>query len=388
MGGVEVLSARLARGLRGDYGFVFFCLEETGVIGRGLVEDGVPVRVVGRRPGIDLGCVGRLARLLRDHRVDLIHAHTYGPFFYAATARLLGGRVPILYAEHARPFPDSPRLRHAVANRILLGTRDRVVGVGQAVRQAVIRNEGIPPERVEVVGNGIDVDAFTADPRARTDVRRELGLADEEPVAVQVARLDPIKDHVTAFHALGLAARRVGNLRLVVVGDGALAGPLRRLADGLGLGAHVRFLGLRTDVSRLLSAADVFLLSSLSEAAPVSVMEAMASGLAVVATRVGGVGELVADGETGLLSPPGHPEPLAGNLARLADDPVLRRRMGRAGRRRALEAFSEGTMLRRYRSIYDEMLGRPPEPGSSLRSYPQPRGGTDEKLRHGTRSPC
>ena len=244
------------------------------------------------------------------------------------------------------------------------------MGVGQAVRQAVIRNEGIPPGRVEVVGNGIDVDAFTADPRARTDVRRKLGLADEEPVAVQVARLDPIKDHVTALHALGLAARRVGNLRLVVVGDGTLAGPLRRLADGLGLGAHVRFLGLRTDVSRLLSAADVFLLSSLSEAAPVSVMEAMASGLAVVATRVGGVGELVADGETGLLSPPGHPGPLAGNLAASPMTPPSGGGWDAPGAGGPSKRSPRAPMLRRYRSIYDEMLGRPPGPGPSLPVIP------------------
>ena len=189
----------------------------------------------------------------------------------------------------------------------------------------------------------------------------------DDLLIIQVARLSPIKDHATAIRALKIAARRIGAMRLALVGDGRESEVLRRLVVQEGMESRVRFLGLRTDVPRLLAAADIFLLSSLSEAAPLSVMEAMAAGLPVVATRVGGVDELVVDGLTGLLAPAGDPTALAEAMIRLVESPGLLRRMGRAGRERAHATFSEARMHGRYRAIYGEMLGhRAPSTGLQL----------------------
>src|SRR5262249_8353982 len=146
-------------------------------------------------------------------------AHQYTPYFYASAARLLGGRAPILFTEHGRPFPDLPNKKRLIANRLLLRRRDRVVAVGEAVRQALRQNEGIPAGRIGVVYNGIDFEPFrrAAD---RAEARRELGAGPDDFAVIQVARLDPLKDHATALRALEQAVRRLPGLRLALVGDG------------------------------------------------------------------------------------------------------------------------------------------------------------------------
>jgi glycosyltransferase involved in cell wall biosynthesis len=240
------------------------------------------------------------------------------------------------------------------ANRLLLEQRDRVVGVGQAVRQALIRNEGIPAGRVGVIYNGIDLAAFANGSHPRT-VRQELGIGDDELLIIQVARLDYLKDHATAVRTLERVLRW-RQARLVLIGEGPEQGMIQELVAQHRLGAYVRLLGLRTDVPRLLAAADLFLLTSRSEGIPLAVIEAMAAGLPVVATQVGGVGEVVEDGRSGLLAPSGDHAALAEQVLRIANDPVLSRRLGQCGRERAWALFSESQMHDRYLQLYQEML--------------------------------
>jgi glycosyltransferase involved in cell wall biosynthesis len=356
VGGAEVLAARLARRLGNRYRFLFVCLDELGELGEELRAGGFPVHVLGRRPGLDWRLALRLAGLLRRERVGAIHAHQYTPFFYAAAARQLGRPVPVLFTEHGRHFPDFPRPKRMLANRLLLGRRDRVVGVGRAVCDALVRNEGIPAERVGLVYNGIDLGRFAHGPSLRAAVRRELGLGAADLVLLQVARLDCLKDHATAVRALGRVALRRPDARLVLVGEGPEGPKVRGLVGWAGLTDHVRFLGLRHDVPRLLAAADLFLLTSISEGIPLTLIEAMAAGLPVVATRVGGVGEVVEDGKTGLLAPAGDDAGLARHLLRLAGMPGEAREMGRLGRARAEAFFSEGVMHDRYGELYRDML--------------------------------
>jgi glycosyltransferase involved in cell wall biosynthesis len=243
-----------------------------------------------------------------------------------------------------------------IANRLLLGRRDRVVGVGQAVCDALVRNEGIPPGRVGLVYNGIDLGRFANDSSLRAPVRRELGLAAEDLVILQVARLDYLKDHATAVRTVRRVAQQRPDARLVLVGEGPEGPKIRELVGRASLTDRVLSLGLRHDVPRLLAAADLVLLTSISEGIPLTLIEAMAAGLPVVATRVGGVGEVVEDGKTGLLAPAGDDAGLARHLLRLAGAPGEAREMGRLGRARAAAFFSEGVMHDRYSELYREML--------------------------------
>jgi glycosyltransferase involved in cell wall biosynthesis len=349
------LAARLARRLRNDCRFVFACLEEQGTLGEDLQQEGFTVEVLTRRPGLDWRCAWRLGRFLRRERVDVLHAHQYTPFFYAMAGRLPAMRPPILFTEHGRLLHDYPRPKRILFNRLMLRRRDFVVAVGDAVRRALIVNEGIPDSRIEVVFNGIDAERFASQFGTRAEVRRELGLGPAGPVIIQVARLDELKDHPTALRCLVRVIREEPAARLVLVGDGPEETAIRALVEQLGLTQSVLFLGVRKDVPRLLQAADILLLSSISEGIPLAVIEAMCAGLPVVCTNVGGTSEVISDSQTGLLAPAGDDAALADALLRLHRDPDFRRRLGENGRARAQELFSEERMARRYLAIYERM---------------------------------
>jgi L-malate glycosyltransferase len=356
IGGAEVLAAGLARRFHEAFRFFFVCLDELGSLGQQLREEGFPVWLLRRQPGLDLRCPWRLAKLLRRERVDLLHAHQYTPFFYGMTARMLCRRPPVLFTEHGRWYPDSPRRKRIFANRLLLERRDRVVGVGQSVRQALIDNEGFPSHRVQVIYNGVDLAPFVRAGPQRATVRSELGVGGDELLILQVARLDALKDHATAIRTLAHVVGRGVRTQLVLVGEGPEERKIHQLVQQHKLECQVRFLGLRTDIARLLSAADLFLLTSVSEGIPLTLIEAMAVGLPVVATRVGGVQEIVEDGKTGLLAPRGDDAALAASVLRLLNNPTQRRRMGELGRERAQALFSDQQMHDRYIRLYCEML--------------------------------
>jgi glycosyltransferase involved in cell wall biosynthesis len=357
-----MLAARLARRLRGECRFVFVCLDALGALGQELRAEGFLVSVLARRPGVDWRSAVHLAQVLRRERVDLVHAHQYTPFFYTLLARVLCRRPPILFTEHGRHYPDFPRAKRIMANRLLLERRDRVVGVGRAVRQALIDNEGLPPGRTEVIYNGVDTAGFANGGHDEAVIRREIGVGLHDLVILQVARLDYLKDHATAIRTVGRVAVHHPGVRLVLVGEGPEGDKIHALVNRHHVEANVRFLGLRKDVGRLLRAADLFLLTSISEGIPLTVIEAMAAGLPVIATRVGGLAEMVEDGTTGHLAPSGDDAALAGYILRLAGEPELRRAMGRRGQERARSVFSEGQMHGHYLALYRTMLrgGRGP----------------------------
>ncbi|MGH7201893.1 MAG: glycosyltransferase [Planctomycetaceae bacterium] len=357
VGGAEVLASRLARRLQDRFRFVFFCLDELGELGAALQADGFTVHLLGRTPGIHMRCMRRLARLIRGEGVQIVHAHQYTPFFYSLAARVFGCRAPVLFTEHGRWHPDCPRRKRIVFNRLFLRRCDRVVGVGEAVRRALIDNEGIAAERVEVIYNGIGLDEFQrADAGSRGVVRREIGMADEDFMIIQVARLDHLKDHQTAIRALERVVAVSGTARLVLVGDGPERGRITAEIEQRGLQGAVRLLGLRQDVPRLLAAADLCLLTSISEGIPLTLIEAMAAELPVVATDVGGVREVVEASETALLAASGDDAEIAAAVLRLQADETRRRRMGARGRRRAWNLFSESQMHAAYAALYDEMF--------------------------------
>jgi glycosyltransferase involved in cell wall biosynthesis len=365
VGGAEVLAARLARRLADRYRFVFACLDHVGELGEALRDDGFPLVVLNRGSGFDWKCAARLRRELKAHGVDVIHAHQYTPFFYALAAGLFRRRPPVLFTEHGRFHPDFPRRKRIVFNRLFLRKKDRVVAVGEAVRQALIHNEGIPARRVQVIYNGIDIDRFEEPTEHdRAAKRQELGLEASAFVAVLVGRLDALKDHATAVRTAERVAAVMPNFRLLFVGDGPERAKIEAEIASRRLDRCITLLGTRHDVPGILHAADVGFLSSISEGIPLTLIEGMAAGLPVVSTDVGGVAEIVVDRATGRLAPAGDDQALAGCLLALADDPAERSRLGANGRDRAAELFSEQQMHRQYQELFDEMTGVPARPRS------------------------
>lgn len=356
VGGAEVLADRLARRLCDQYRFVFLCLDHLGELGENLKADGFPISVLGRREGFDLRCARRLSRQLKAEGVDLIHAHQYTPFFYSLTAGLVGRRRPILFTEHGRFHPDYPRKKRMLFNKMFLKRRDRVVAVGEAVRKALNDNEGIAAERVQVIYNGIDLSRFEIDdPAVRPRLRQELNLADDDFVAVLVGRLDYLKDHLTAVRTAERVVRQIPNFKLLLVGEGEERTAIEREVAERNVSHCVRLLGTRRDVPELLNASDVCLLTSISEGIPLTLIEGMAASLPVVATDVGGVAEVVIEGQTGLLAPAKDDAALAASIIQLHGDAELCSRLGSSGRERARAVFAEEAMHDQYVTHFEEM---------------------------------
>ena len=296
-----------------------------GPLERDLLKHGIQPEVLGR---------GRMKRgtaalrYFRFFRPDVVHAHNPTSLHYAALAKLVSraGIVVTVHGEtHARP---GSALEWYLASS---------VGV---VSHAALRNLRVPcaAAKLDVVHNGIAPVAYS---RTKRDaMRRDLGVS-ETFVGIIVARLSGQKGHATLLQSLSSLRGPGVNLLMLIVGDGAQRSELERQAQALSLDDRmVRFLGARSDVDQLLRAADFFVLPSDTEGLPLSVLEAMAHGLPIVASRVGGIPELIEHDEHGLLVPPGDPPALAEAIRTLSADPLLGRRLGDAARARASGEFS------------------------------------------------
>jgi glycosyltransferase involved in cell wall biosynthesis len=371
VGGAEVLAANLARRLRDRFRFVFLCLDELGPGAALLLQNGFEVELICRKPGLDWKCARRLAARWKHHGAAVVQAHQYGPFFYSLLARFGSRRPPIIFTEHGRHHPDRVGWKRRLANRVLLRRHDRVIGVCNAVKTALAQKEGIPEHRIDVIRNGIDTVRFRPSPQDRTDVRAELSINGDEFLAIMVARLDPVKDHQTALRAAALAAARTPGLRLAIVGDGPERASIEEATRRQGLENRILMLGMRRDVPRLLAAADALLLTSVSEGIPLTVIEAMASGLPVISTRAGSVPDVVRDGETGLLASIGNAAGIADHLVQLRCSPALCEAMGRRGRERAVSEFSEQSMAESYAAVLESAIESARRPWDRRQLFPR-----------------
>ncbi len=359
IGGAEVLAAGIARSLSDQFRFVFACLDDIGTLGEQLQDEGFTVELLGRSAGIDWRCGRRLGAFLNQHNVDVLHAHQYTPFFQSLVGRLSRWRTPIVFTEHGRHYPDSRSSKRVLVNRLLMRRRDRIIGVGASVRRALIANEGIAADRAEVIYNGVDLAPFEAafeNASLREEVRRELGVTVDEHVILQVARLNPLKDHLTGIKAIAKLRREGVNARLILAGDGEERSRIEAAINDVSLGEHVTLLGPRHDIPRLLSAADTFVLSSISEGIPLTLIEAMAAGVPVVSTDVGGIPEVIEHRVTGLLSPAKEADLLAKHLQRSLTDSAFRSSVIPAAQLKARQQFSLEEMHRLYADVYFDCL--------------------------------
>ena len=353
VGGQEKLLVEFARHAdRRRFDLQFVSLGGRGVLAGDLEAHGWPVVALGEPTGFRPGLVSRLARLFRAGRIDVVHTHDERPHIYGAFAARLAGVRRLIHTRH-HGMADRLTRRQSGLVRVASELTDRFVCVSaDSARQAV--RQGVSARKVRVLHNGIDLTRFDVAPAVRCG----------GPV-VTVARLSPEKDIGTLLHAAALAARSDDAFRLEIAGDGPCMADLRRTAAELGLDGRVHFHGQVRDVPALLARAGLFVLPSLTEGVSLTLLEAMACGLAVVATRVGGNPEVVADGETGLLTPPGDPAALAAAMLRLRRDDPERRRMGQAGRRRVERRFDVRRMTAEYEKMYLGLDGRAARLGSA-----------------------
>ncbi len=300
---------------------------------------GIPTIVLGGKS--TAGRILRGAAVFGRLRPNLMHSHNPTSLQYGVLGKVVSG-ARLVFTDHRGIVRVPATIEWLLTDAVVAVSRDTA---RQSPASAVVD--------VSVIYNGVD---RPAPKRTRAEVRADLGLG-EGPVALHVANFLPVKGHDILMRALALVKQRGVCLTVVTAGDGAERAPIEALASSLGLGPeHVRFLGFRSDVPDLLAAADFFVLPSRMEGLPLAVLEAMSHGLPIVTTRIGGNPEVVTDGEHGLLVPIEDPAALAAALARFAEDPELRRKLGEAGRVRVADEFSFTEMTRKYEAIYDRLV--------------------------------
>ena len=309
----------------------------------------------------DLAAFVRLVRLMRQVRPHVVHTHTAKAGTLGRLAARLTGVPVVVHTYHGHVFrgyfsPVATRLFLAV-ERWLARRTDRLLTVSQTVRRELLELGVGTPDRLTVVPLGLDLEPFlTVDPSGGNGLRRELGVEPGTPLVGIVARLVPIKAHEVFFAAAAMVSARRPETRFVVVGDGARRVELETMVERLGLARSVRFLGWRGDLPAIYRDVDVVVLTSRNEGSPVSLIEAMAAGRPVVATRVGGVPDLVEHGVNGYLVEPDQPSLVADAVLALLDEPERREALGRAGRKRVYPAFGAERLLRDIDTLYAALL--------------------------------
>lgn len=368
-GGTERQFVNLAVGLdRERFDVRFGCLKRFGQLideldARQIAVDEYPIRSFYRPSAWAAQC--RLARDLRAAQVDIVHAYNfYGNVFAVPAARLAGVPVVVASIRDMGVYLDAAQRR---VQRWACRFADRILVNAGAIKRWLVQ-DGYDGDRIDVIPNGIDLRRFS-EPSPDASTRRSLGLADDAPLVLVVSRLVPRKGIEHFLEAASRVGSRVPDARFVIVGEPAApagdASPgylaeLERHADRVGVRGKVIFTGLRRDVASLMAEATVSVLPSLSEGLSNVLLESMATGAPVVATRVGGAPDVVQDGTTGLLVPPGSPAELARAILTMIEQPRLAARLGAAGRRVVAARFSIDRMVEATERAYLSLLARSP----------------------------
>lgn len=352
VGGMETLLVNLIRRMdRSRFEPELCCLKALGPLGEVLARE-IPVHTGLISNKYDFGVWGRLTRLLHDRQIDaVIGVGTGGDKMF--WSRLAGwrARLPvILSALHSTGLPD----RVEWPNRLLEPITDAFIGVAEAHGKYLTRCEGCPAEKVRVIPNGVDVERFSPTP-ADPKLRVELGLPANAPLAGILAALRPEKNHELFLRTVAKIHADIPEARFLIIGDGPLRPQLAALAKNLEIDSAVHFLGTRSDIPDLLNLLDVLVLSSHMEANPVSILEALACGKPVVATRVGSIPESVHDGVHGYLVEPDDARQMAARVHYLLRHPETARRLGQAGREHVVANWSLARMVEGYQNLIGEI---------------------------------
>lgn len=350
-GGTERLVLELVRRLRATSPMAVCCLDARGAWGEELAREGIEVTALARQKGFHPSLGRHIAEAARRHRASVIHAHHYSPFVYSSLSRLWGSAVPVVFTEHGRLSDKGPSFKRRLANAVLARGARRVYTVSRELGEHLAA-EGFPKSRLGVIYNGIDVGALPT-PEHRREIRARLGVSGNILVVGTIARLDPVKDLGTLIHAVRIASEQVP-VHLVVVGEGTERSRLETTARDAGITSCVTFLGHRDDARQWLAGCDVYVNSSISEGISLTILEAMAAGLPVLVTRVGGTPEIV-DESCGWLVPPRDARTLATILVQSGGNPDALGDRATAARLQVERRFTIERMVQDYAHVYESL---------------------------------
>lgn len=354
VGGLENGVINLVNHVGGGLRHVIVCLTEEGAMRPRLAPE-IAVFTLGKRPGQDPGAFLRLVSLLRRLQPSIVHSRNWAAFDAVPAARL-AGVSRVVHGEHGRDIadPEGRNTRRNWIRRRFAPLVSHFVAVSRDLERWLREEVRVPAAKVSTIHNGVDLSRFS--PSDRREARKALGLPADVPMICAVGRLDPVKDQVGLVRAFAGLLPAHPEAVLLIAGEGPCRDDLTRVIAELTLAGHARLLGECRDVPRVLAATDLFALPSIAEGMSNTLLEAMAAGLPVVATWVGGNSELVEDGVTGRLVPSRNPIALRDAMAAYLDDPHLRALHGKASRERAAQCFSLDQMCEEYLSLYRRLL--------------------------------
>lgn len=338
-----------------------FDVEVAAMHGRGVYWDrfaelGVPVHSLSPRKWLPVYFL-KLAALLLARRFDVVHCHLFGANILAKPlAALLGARVLINHDQcNDRARIDSRAL--FLVDKITNRLSSHICAVSRSIRDFLVDHERVPADRVSVVYNGVDIAGFTPGAGARDSAREKLGLPREAFVVAGVGRLHPQKNFALFLDvATEALARSKITLHFIIAGTGPEEAMLRERAKSLGIADRVTFAGFVADMRAIYMAADALLLTSLYEGLPLTVLEAMATGVPVIASRLDGIGEILGDGVDSRLAASGNRTEFVEALLEISAQPETARRLAAAARKKVEATFSAESMAREVEAIYDRCL--------------------------------
>jgi glycosyltransferase involved in cell wall biosynthesis len=357
VGGAEEMVLNLVRYLPPEFERAVVCIDKPGPIGDEVRKTGVAFHALGLQPGlrrpIDLL---RLQKFIHECQPTIVHTFLLTASLYGRFAAMLA-RVPIVIGTEVNIYERKQPL-HRMAEGWLMRQTDAVIASAGSVRDFYVDQIHADPDKVVVIYNAVDWSQLQTT-MAREAFRTEMGLPADAPVAGIIARLTEQKAHRYLFDAMAARAE-LAALHLLVIGDGELGDELRRRVDALGLGGRVHFAGARRDLGNILGAIDMFVMPSLWEGLPLSLVLAMGAGLPVIASRVAGIPEVVQDSVSGLLVEPGNATELAAAMVRVLQDGELGARLGREGRAFVRPRFGVDGYIASMTALYDKLLNDRP----------------------------
>ncbi len=327
------------------------CSFKDGPLKKILTEAGYKVFIVPRKFKFDPICIIRLIHIMKSEKIQIVHTHTHKPNTTARIAAILAG-IPIIIANEHN-VDEWKNAFQKLIDRFLSRSTDRIIVVSKGV-QKFCQSTGIPSCKFHLIYNGIELDKFN-NKKLRDKKRKELGIDENTCVIGTVGRIHPQKGHEFLIDVVEKLLTEHESLLFLIIGEGYLKEELILKVKSLNLSENFRFLGEREDIPQLLSCMDIFVLPSLREGFPNTILEAMASSLPVVATDVGGVRELIIQDETGFIVPPANLTALYEGLSKLIQDKDLRYKMGNAGYERVKE-FSIDKMAKETENLYQELI--------------------------------
>ncbi|HEX3031262.1 MAG TPA: glycosyltransferase [Bacillota bacterium] len=354
-GAQQLLVDMLKQGKKGLFNYSVCCIAFGGPLVEDIQKIGIPVFVVGKQKKYQLALIYRLYRLLRQNQVDILVTHMFTANCWGRIAAVLAGTPLIFAVEHG--IDSYKKFAHDTVDRVLLLFTNRMIAVADNIKAFLVDKKKLPRQKIMVIKNGIDLDRVTITEEGM-DLKAKLGLDRARFTVGVIGRLEKVKGHRTLLEAVGIIIRKRDDIQFVIVGDGREKLNILRYIRDKGLGEWVKVLGVRRDIFSILNLLDIYLMPSYSEGTPIALLEAMACGKPIIATRIEGIQAVINPPDLALLIEPGDVNQLVFSLEYLLDNPVARRQMGARARAELERNWLVTRTVQEYEQLFFQELAR------------------------------